>query len=80
MMNCIAQTANSEGEPIKDCRSKTCSAELELGTRLGLIDRQTRLVEDAVVENPESSAVLVSDEISPTGVLMTPSGSPVEPS
>jgi biopolymer transport protein ExbD len=29
-----------------------------------------QLVEDAVVENPESSAVLISDEISPTGVLI----------
>jgi len=29
-----------------------------------------QLVEDAVVENPESSAVLISDEASPTGVLI----------
>jgi len=29
-----------------------------------------QLVEDAVVENPESSAVVVSDETSPTGVLI----------
>jgi biopolymer transport protein ExbD len=29
-----------------------------------------QMVEDAVVENPESSAVLISDETSPTGVLI----------
>ncbi len=29
-----------------------------------------QLVEDAVNENPESSAVLISDEQSPTGVLI----------
>lgn len=29
-----------------------------------------QLVEDAVIENPESSAILISDEISPTGVLI----------
>ena len=34
------------------------------------LNQVRQLVEDAVVENPESSAVLVSDEISPTGVLI----------
>ena len=34
------------------------------------INQVRQLVEDAVVENPESSAVLVSDEVSPTGVLI----------
>lgn len=29
-----------------------------------------QLVEDAVVENPESSAVLISDEVAPTGILI----------
>jgi len=29
-----------------------------------------QLVEDAVIQNPESSAVLVSDEASPTGILI----------
>jgi biopolymer transport protein ExbD len=34
------------------------------------ITQVRQLVEDAVIENPESSAVLISDEISPTGVLI----------
>ena len=34
------------------------------------LNQVRQLVEDAVVENPESSAVLVSDESSPTGVLI----------
>ena len=34
------------------------------------LNQVRQLVEDAVVENPESSAVLVSDEVSPTGVLI----------
>lgn len=34
------------------------------------ITQVRQLVEDAVIENPESSVVLVSDEISPTGVLI----------
>jgi biopolymer transport protein ExbD len=34
------------------------------------ITQVRQLVEDAVVENPESSAVLISDEIAPTGVLI----------
>ena len=34
------------------------------------INQVRQLVEDAVVENPESSAVVVSDEVSPTGVLI----------
>ncbi len=29
-----------------------------------------QLVEDAVIENPESSAILIADEQSPTGVLI----------
>jgi biopolymer transport protein ExbD len=34
------------------------------------ITQVRQLVEDAVVENPESSAVLISDELAPTGVLI----------
>ncbi len=34
------------------------------------ITQVRQLVEDAVVENPESSAVLISDEVAPTGVLI----------
>ena len=43
-----------------------------LRTLAGLVElNQVRqLVEDAVIENPESSAVLISDESSPTGVLI----------
>jgi biopolymer transport protein ExbD len=29
-----------------------------------------QLVEDAVIENPESSAIVIADEQSPTGVLI----------
>ncbi|MDH3362359.1 MAG: biopolymer transporter ExbD [Gammaproteobacteria bacterium] len=34
------------------------------------ITQVRQLVEDAVVENPESSAVLISDEVAPTGILI----------
>jgi biopolymer transport protein ExbD len=34
------------------------------------INQIRQLVEDAVVENPESSAILISDETSPTGALI----------
>ena len=34
------------------------------------LNQVRQLVEDAVIENPESSAVLISDESSPTGVLI----------
>jgi biopolymer transport protein ExbD len=34
------------------------------------ISQIRQLVEDSVVENPESSAILISDETSPTGALI----------
>jgi len=34
------------------------------------LNQVRQLVEDGVIENPESSAVLISDEIAPTGVLI----------
>ena len=39
-------------------------------SRVVELNQIRQLVEDAVVENPESSAVLIADEVSPTGVLI----------
>jgi biopolymer transport protein ExbD len=41
-----------------------------MNNRIVELTQVRQLVEDAVVENPESSAVLISDEVSPTGVLI----------
>ncbi len=41
-----------------------------MNSRVVELNQIRQLVEDAVVENPESSAVLIADEVSPTGVLI----------
>ena len=41
-----------------------------MNSRIVDLNQIRQLVEDAVVENPESSAVLISDEVAPTGVLI----------
>lgn len=46
------------------------SGQIWMNNRRIELNQVHQLVEDAVVENPESSAVLVSDEGSPTGVLI----------
>lgn len=41
-----------------------------MNNRLIELSQVRQMVEDAIVENPESSAVLIADEKSPTGVLI----------